>query len=91
MVPAPVDVAPSKFAAIDAQNLIMAHVHFAIMKVEPIQTIDRLEEVLKDQINLYEIAIDICKQDNLKLVLQDGLRKVQQELTDLRYGRPRQD
>ena len=90
-MPALVGAVPPKFAAIDAQNLTMAHVHFAIMKVEPIQTIDRLEEVLKDQINLYEIAIDICKQDNLKMVLQDGLRKVQQELTDLRYGRPRQD
>ena len=85
------DVVPSRSAEIDAQNPTMAHVHFVIMKVEPIQTIDRLEEVLKDQINLYEIAIDICKQDNLKMVLQDGLRKVQQELTDLRYGRPRQD
>jgi len=61
------------------------------MKVDPIQTIDRLEEVLKDQINLYEKAIGFCKQDDLKLILQDGLRKVQQELTDLRYGRPRQD
>ena len=57
------------------------------MKVEPIQTIDRLEEVLKDQIQSLQI-VDICKQDNLKMVLQDGLRKVQQELTDLRYGRP---
>ena len=61
------------------------------MKVDPIQTVDRLEEVLKDQINLYEKAIGFCNQADLKLILQDGLRKVQQELTDLRYGRPRQD
>lgn len=61
------------------------------MKVDPIQTIDRLEEVLRDQINLYEKAIGFCNQADLKLILQDGLRKVQQELTDLRYGRPRQD
>ena len=61
------------------------------MKVDPIQTIDRLEEVLKDQINLYEKAIGFCNQADLKLILQDGLRKVQQELTDLRYGRPRQN
>ena len=61
------------------------------MKVDPIQTIDRLEEVLKDQINLYEKAIGFCKQADLRLILQDGLRKVQQELTDLRYGRPRQN
>ena len=61
------------------------------MKVDPIQTIDRLEEVIRDQINLYEKAIGFCKQPDLKLILQDGLRKAQQELTDLRYGRPRQD
>ena len=59
------------------------------MKVDPIQTVDRLEEVLSDQINLYEKAIGFCNQADLKLILQDGLRKVQQELTDLRYGRPR--
>lgn len=63
---------------------------FWIMKVEPIQTIDRLEGVLKDQIMLYEKAISFCKQPDLKLILQDGLSKVQQELTDLRYGRARQ-
>jgi hypothetical protein len=61
------------------------------MKAEPIQTIDRLEEVLRDQIMLYEKAIGFCKQQDLKLILQDGLRKAQQELTDLRYGRPRQN
>lgn len=60
------------------------------MKVEPIQTVDRLEEVLRDQIMLYEKAIGFCKQPDLKLILQDGLRKVEQELSDLRYGRTRQ-
>ena len=58
------------------------------MKVEPIQTIDRMQEVLNDQIHLYEVAIKICKQPDLKLILQDGLRKAQQELSELRYGRP---
>lgn len=83
------DVALHRFVGIDAQNLTMGHAHFVEMKVEPIQTIDRVEEVLRDQIKLYEKAIGFCKQPDLKLILQDGLRKVQQELTDLRYGRPK--
>lgn len=90
-MPALVGAVPSRSAEIDAQNPTMAHVHFVIMKAEPIQTIDRLEEVLRDQIMLYERAIGFCKQPDLKLILQDGLRKAQQELTDLRYGRPRQN
>lgn len=60
------------------------------MKVEPIQTIDRMEDVLKDQIMLYEKAISFCNQDDLKSLLQDGLRQVQQELSELRYGRTKQ-
>jgi hypothetical protein len=61
------------------------------MKVEPIQTVDRMEQLLEDQIKLYEKAISFCNQNDLKEVLNSGLRKVQQELSDLRYGRPRQD
>jgi hypothetical protein len=59
------------------------------MRVEAIQTIDRLEEVLKDQEHLYEVAIKICRQPDLKEILQNGLKKVQQEISDLRYGRER--
>ena len=59
------------------------------MRVEAIQTIDRLEEVLKDQEHLYEVAIKICRQPDLKQILQKGLKKVQQEISDLRYGRER--
>jgi len=60
------------------------------MKVEPIQTVDRMQEVLKDQEHLYEVAIKICKQPDLKEILQRGLWKVQQEIAELRYGRTRQ-
>jgi hypothetical protein len=59
------------------------------MRVEAIQTIDRLEEVLKDQEHLYEVAIKICRQPDLKEILQRGLKRVQQEISDLRYGRER--
>ena len=86
------DVVQSQSAVIDAQNQTMALVHLdAIMKVEPIQTIDRVQEVLKDQAHLYEIAIKICKQPDLKEILQSGLRKVQQEMSELRYGRTHKD
>ena len=61
------------------------------MKVEPIQTVDRLEEVIRDQINLYNVAIGICKQKDLTEVLMLGLRKAKQELSDLRYGRTKKD
>ena len=77
-------------AVTDAQNLITAHAHFASMKVEPIQTIDRVQEVLKDQEHLYEVAIKICKQDDLKIILQEGLWKVQKEISELRYGRAKE-
>ena len=57
------------------------------MKVEPIQTIDRMQEVLKDQEHLYDVAIKMCKQDDLRIILQEGLWKVQKEISELRYGR----
>jgi len=61
------------------------------MKVEPIQTIDRMQEVLKDQAHLYEVAIKICNQQDLKEILQQGLWKVQKEISELRYGRTIKD
>lgn len=57
------------------------------MNVEPIQTQDRVESVLKEQIQLYKKALSFCNQPQLSKILQDGLIKTQQELIDYRDGR----
>lgn len=54
---------------------------------EPIQTEDRVESVLKDQIKLYEKAISFCNQPQLTALLKESLIKVQQQLIDYRDGR----
>ena len=57
------------------------------MKVEPIQTEDRVEEVLKDQIKLYEKAISFCKSKDLKDLLKDSLLELQNQLIEFKDGR----
>lgn len=57
------------------------------MKVELIQTKDRVEAVLRDQIKLYEKAISFCKSKGLTDLLKDSLLKLQNQLIELRDGR----
>ena len=62
-------------------------VRFVKMEVEPIQTEDRVEVVLKDQIKLYDKAISICKSKDLRDLLKDSLLKLQNQLIELKDGR----
>jgi hypothetical protein len=55
--------------------------------MKPILTEDRVEEVLRDQIKLYEKAIHICKQADLKDILKDSLLALQNQLIELNDGR----
>ena len=52
--------------------------------IKSVQTEDRIEEVLKDQIKVYEKALTFCNHANLKDILKDSLLDIQNQLINLR-------